>query len=73
MESSLFDVSKEIVVITGVSGQLGKEYATNFVNSGAKVIGIDLTLSDELKKSGLHGSEKFKFLCGDLKAIFIIN
>lgn len=38
----LFDVSSDIVVLTGVSGQLGLEYATTFLDRGAKVIGLDL-------------------------------
>lgn len=39
---SLFDVSNEIVLITGVSGQLGKEYARAFLKRGACVFGLDV-------------------------------
>lgn len=48
----LFDVSTEIVVVTGVSGQLGSQYAGAFLAQGARVCGIDLRASgasDELK------------------------
>jgi NAD(P)-dependent dehydrogenase (short-subunit alcohol dehydrogenase family) len=38
----LFDVSGEIVLVTGVSGQLGNEYAQAFLQRGGKVVGLDL-------------------------------
>ena len=38
----MFDVSKEIVVITGVCGQLGCNYAQAFLELDSIVIGIDL-------------------------------
>lgn len=47
----LFDIGGEIVVITGVSGQLGSEYARSFLKRGARVAGLDLRISpasDEL-------------------------
>lgn len=37
-----FDVSPEIVLITGVSGQLGGEYAKAFLQRGARVAGLDV-------------------------------
>ena len=36
----LFDVGNEIVVITGVAGQLGGEYARAFLSRGAQVAGL---------------------------------
>ena len=39
---ALFDVSREIVLITGVSGQLGGEYARVFLERGARVVGLDV-------------------------------
>ncbi len=42
---TLFDVSQEIVLITGVSGQLGCEYAGEFLERGARVIGLDVRTS----------------------------
>ncbi len=44
-QGNLFDVSAEIVVITGASGQLGNEYAKAFLNGGAHVVGLDVAAS----------------------------
>ncbi len=61
----MFDVSKEIIIITGSSGQLGSEYSECFVSQGCKVIGIDIKNSDQNLK--LEKSNKnFKFLQGDI-------
>ena len=38
----LFDVGQEVVLITGVSGQLGGEYAKAFLERGARVVGLDV-------------------------------
>lgn len=38
----IFDVSREVVAITGVAGQLGCEYANVFLHRGARVIGLDV-------------------------------
>ena len=42
-QAGLFDVSGEIVVITGVSGQMGHQYAKAFLQAGARVAGLDVT------------------------------
>ena len=39
--SDLFSVQNEIVIITGVSGQLGAKYARAFLKNDATVIGLD--------------------------------
>lgn len=39
---ALFDVGREIVLITGASGQLGGEYAKTFLQRGAHVVGLDV-------------------------------
>jgi nucleoside-diphosphate-sugar epimerase len=44
-QGNLFDVSAEIVVITGASGQLGNEYANAFLSGGARVVGLDVAPS----------------------------
>ena len=46
-KDKLFDVSKDIVLITGVAGQLGGEYAKTFLMRGSKVFGLDLKSSAE--------------------------
>jgi NAD(P)-dependent dehydrogenase (short-subunit alcohol dehydrogenase family) len=38
---NIFDITREVVCITGVSGRLGSEYAKAFLERGAKVIGLD--------------------------------
>lgn len=38
----LFDVSSEIVLITGASGQLGGEYVKAFLQRGARVVALDV-------------------------------
>jgi len=45
MNRDLFDVKNKVVVITGISGQLGYEYGKEFLSRGAKVVGLDLNLS----------------------------
>ena len=62
----LFDVSSEIVVITGVSGQLGISYARAFLDRGAKVAGIDLQdVSNNHDFSRLY-SDQYLFVEGDV-------
>ena len=46
-KDKLFDVSKEIVLITGVVGQLGSEYAKTFLERSSKVVGLDFHSSVE--------------------------
>jgi len=51
---ALFCVEKQVVVITGVSGQLGNEYARAFLERGARVVGLDTRstkLTDELSSA----------------------
>ena len=47
IRDELFDLSGEIVVVTGACGQLGREYTRTFLERGARVIGLDIALSDE--------------------------
>ena len=46
---ALFDVSGEVVVITGASGQLGCAYAAAFLERGAKVVALDLQPSARIE------------------------
>lgn len=58
----LFDVSSAIVVITGVSGQLGGEYAKTFLQRGARVVGVDIrpSANSEVFSSGYPGKYLFR-------------
>lgn len=62
----LFDVSNEVVLVTGVSGQLGRQYAEAFLSRGARVVGLDVhpnVASNQL----LDGyPETFMFACADV-------
>ena len=42
---SLFNISQEVILITGVSGQLGNEYAKACLQRGGHVVGLDLQQS----------------------------
>lgn len=42
---SPFDVTSEIIVVTGVAGQLGAAYARALLQQGAQVVGLDLRRS----------------------------
>jgi NAD(P)-dependent dehydrogenase (short-subunit alcohol dehydrogenase family) len=42
---ALFDVSRQIVIITGASGQLGRQYAKAFLERGSRVVGLDICSS----------------------------
>ena len=45
MHENLFDVSNEVVIITGASGQLGMSYQNAFLERGATVVGLDIKSS----------------------------
>jgi NAD(P)-dependent dehydrogenase (short-subunit alcohol dehydrogenase family) len=62
----LFDVSNEIVIITGVSGQLGRQYAGAFLKRGSKVAGLDLEESAELNSIVKLHSSRFFFVPVDI-------
>jgi NAD(P)-dependent dehydrogenase (short-subunit alcohol dehydrogenase family) len=60
-KDKLFDVSNEIVLITGAVGQLGREYIKTFLKRGSKVIGLDIASSAEndVLASEYPGNYKF--------------
>ena len=66
MHDSLFDVNKEIVLITGVSGQLGAEYAKEFLSRGAKVVGLDIGPSGRSDALATQHSDSYHFLAADV-------
>lgn len=63
---NLFDVSNEIVVITGAAGKLGIEYSKIFLNSGAKVVGLDISTNDSINLLFEENKENYLFLVSDI-------
>ncbi len=57
----LFDVSAEVVLITGVSGQLGSEYARAFLQRGARVVGLDIKPSVGSEELAAEFGERYLF------------
>ncbi len=62
----LFDVSNEIVLITGVSGQLGAEYAKAFLQRDACVLGLDIRPSFLVEQLKLDFPDRFHFFEGNV-------
>jgi NAD(P)-dependent dehydrogenase (short-subunit alcohol dehydrogenase family) len=60
----LFDVSREIVVITGAAGNLGHAYTQAYLDRGAKVVGLDLSLTPKLKEQ--ENNENYFFIITDV-------
>lgn len=63
---SLFNVSGEIVLITGASGQLGGEYASAFLERGACVVGLDLLSSTNTDALRAKHPERYMFCQSDV-------
>jgi NAD(P)-dependent dehydrogenase (short-subunit alcohol dehydrogenase family) len=61
MADPLFSVVNEVVVISGVSGQLGYRYAQAFLTRGAQVMGLDLKGTLELDELSSHYPDRFSF------------
>lgn len=66
MSDYLFDVGQDIVLITGVSGQLGAEYAKAFLLRGAKVVGLDVGPSARSEALANEHAENYQFLAADV-------
>jgi NAD(P)-dependent dehydrogenase (short-subunit alcohol dehydrogenase family) len=62
----LFDVSHEVVLITGASGQLGGEYIRAFLERGARVVGVDLHQSADNKMFAAEFPENYLFCAADV-------
>jgi len=58
---ALFDVSGEVVLITGVSGQLGCEYARAFLQRGACVVGLDIAPSSGSEQLSAEFTDRYLF------------
>ena len=63
MTDQLFDVSNKIVVVTGVSGQLGLGYAGAFLERGAKVVGLDCPATRRFLAKSAPGARISAFFC----------
>lgn len=58
---TFFDVSNEIIVITGVNGQLGNSYAKTFLELGARVVGLDIGQSEVTDLMNLKFQDRYLF------------
>lgn len=66
MTTDLFDVSREVVLITGVCGQLGREYARTFLDRGARVVGLDVQPAPASAALQAQYGERFLFCAADV-------
>lgn len=62
----LFDVGREVVLITGVTGQLGGEYARAFLERGATVVGLDVRSSASTDADAARYSDRYQFCHADV-------
>lgn len=62
----MFNVSNEIVVITGVNGQLGTSYANAFLKAGSIVIGLDMNDNDNTNMLKDNYTKNYFFYCADV-------
>lgn len=69
MSDLLFSVDQEVVIISGVSGQLGHQYASAFLQRGARVAGLDLKPSPVLDELRTTYRDKFVFVSCDITCI----
>lgn len=64
--NELFSVSNQVIVITGISGQLGIAYAEHFLENGAKVVGLDRLCNHCVEKLILLYPNNFIFISTDI-------
>lgn len=62
----LFDVSNEVVVLTGAAGQLGGQYAAAFLSRGARVFGLDLHQGSRVERLRQEHGDRFRFHPADV-------
>ncbi|WP_076792511.1 SDR family oxidoreductase [Chlorobium sp. KB01] len=62
----LFDVSREIVIITGIGGQLGYAYAKALLQRDARVVGLDIRSTPECEQLTNFYPDNFLFLHSDV-------
>lgn len=69
--TNYFNVNDKIILITGASGILGLEYVKIFLDSGSKVVALDINISDKL--SALKSDKLFIEKVDITSTIEIIN
>lgn len=62
----LFDVSKEVVLVTGASGQLGGEYVGAFLQRGSRVVGLDVRPSAGSDRQASEFPDRYLFCTADI-------
>lgn len=63
---TLFDVSREVAVVTGGAGQLGLQYSRAFLERGTKVVGLDVRPSAGSEALAAEFPDRFLFAAGDV-------
>jgi NAD(P)-dependent dehydrogenase (short-subunit alcohol dehydrogenase family) len=63
---AIFDVGKEVAVVTGAAGQLGAQYVRAFLRHGARVAGIDVRMSPGCESLAAEYPEHFLFCPADV-------
>lgn len=66
ISDKLFDVGSEIVIVTGVAGQLGSEYTRAFLERGAHVAGLDVHPSPASDALATNYPETYLFCSSDV-------
>jgi len=64
--NKVFDLSSEVILITGVCGILGSKYANYLLSQSAKVIGLDIVEDYNSEKLIREYPGKFKFINCDI-------
>ncbi|MFN9999210.1 MAG: SDR family NAD(P)-dependent oxidoreductase, partial [bacterium] len=62
----LFDVSGKVVILTGVSGQLGAKYADAYLKNGAHVAGLDIIENERVTNLENSYPNNFHFIATDI-------
>lgn len=65
-QDALFDVTQEVVLITGVCGQLGGQYAQAFLARGSRVVGLDLQSSSGSEALAAQYPAQYFFCAADV-------
>jgi NAD(P)-dependent dehydrogenase (short-subunit alcohol dehydrogenase family) len=61
-----FDVSHDVVVLTGVSGQLGAQYGSALLEAGARVVGLDVHFDSEVEAMAAAFPDSFIYRNADI-------